>query len=99
MSNLDIHIPKISTTFTILEFSENCYMSFVFTMATGHAATEVQVRCFAIKGGALPAGVSIAGAISPPSKVIASNAMAGVRFARRVRAAGLGWRAITDLQA
>ena len=35
--------------------------TFTFTMATGHAATEVQVRCFFIKGGVLPAGVSVAG--------------------------------------
>ena len=35
--------------------------TFVFTMAGGHAATEVQIRCFLIKSGALPAGVSVRG--------------------------------------
>ena len=35
--------------------------TFVATMSAGNAGVEVQVRCFLVKGGALPAGVSIRG--------------------------------------
>jgi hypothetical protein len=35
--------------------------TFAITMSTGNAAVETQVRCFMIKGGVLPAGVTIQG--------------------------------------
>ena len=44
-----------------------------FTMAAGHAATEVQVRCFAIKGGALPAGVSVRGGFNDSHELLGAK--------------------------
>jgi hypothetical protein len=49
------------------------HFGFVFTMATGHTATEVQVRCFAIKGGTLPAGVSVAGGFNDSHEILGAK--------------------------
>ena len=47
--------------------------TFTFTMAAGHAATEVQVRCLAIKSGALPAGVSLAGGFNDSHEILGAK--------------------------
>ena len=56
-------------------------------MATGHLTTPVEIRCFAIKGGALPAGVSLVGGFNDSHEILggkpirsvsaASNSMVG----------------------
>ena len=49
------------------------HLTIVFTMAVGHAATEVQVRCFAIKGGALPAGVTVQGGFNDSHELLGAK--------------------------
>jgi hypothetical protein len=44
-----------------------------FTMAAGHNATVVQIRTFAIKGGALPAGVGLQGGFSDVHEILGAK--------------------------
>ena len=45
----------------------------VFTMAPAHVNTQVEVRCFAIKGGLLPAGVSVQGGFNDSHELLGAR--------------------------
>ena len=51
------------------------------TMATGHAATPVELRCFATKGGTLPAGVSLRGAFNDAHEILGGRPIRSVAAA------------------
>ena len=53
----------------------------VFTMAGGHAATEVQIRCFLVKSGTLPAGVSRAGGFNDSYLILGAKPIRTVALA------------------
>ena len=44
-----------------------------FTMAAGHTSTEVQIRCFAVKSGTLPNGVSLVGGFNDSYEILGAK--------------------------
>lgn len=57
------------------------FFSMALTMDAGHVNTPVQVRCFAVKGGALPAGVTIQGGFNDAHEILGGTPVRAVAAA------------------